>query len=135
LIEQILSYKTLFFNTVATITYAFLSVMNKNLHAALIKICTSRSNPLFHSCYDGVLLGKCCPHSPSLTGPNRWKPEGVKSRLRGVWDRTAKIGNILHGLQSDIVPGVITLQERSCLLFFSGLILKVQDFSLVRIAT
>jgi len=41
LIEQILSYKSLFFNTVTTISSAFLPVINKNLLAALIKACTS----------------------------------------------------------------------------------------------
>ena len=45
LIEQILSYKTLFFNIV-TISYAFPSAMNKSLHVALVKIYTSRGDPL-----------------------------------------------------------------------------------------
>jgi len=38
--EQILSYKSVFLNTVTTINYAFLPAMNKNLHAALVKVCT-----------------------------------------------------------------------------------------------
>ena len=46
MIEQILSYKTQFFNIVITIRYAFLSATNKSLHAALGKICTSRGEPL-----------------------------------------------------------------------------------------
>ena len=46
LIEQILRYKTLFFNTVTTISYAFSPAMNKNLHAVLLKICTERLHPL-----------------------------------------------------------------------------------------
>jgi len=46
LIEQIFSYKTLLFNTVATISSASSPVMNKNLHATLENICTSRSGPL-----------------------------------------------------------------------------------------
>ena len=54
MIEQILIYKTLFFNTATTITYAFLPVMNKNLHAKIIKISTS-GDQLFHSCYDSVI--------------------------------------------------------------------------------
>jgi len=41
LVEQIPSYKTLFFNIVTTISYAFLSAVNKSLNTALIKICTS----------------------------------------------------------------------------------------------
>ena len=37
MIEYILSYKTLFFNRVTTISCMFLPVMNKSLHAALVK--------------------------------------------------------------------------------------------------
>ena len=40
------SYKTLFFNTVTTISCAFSPVMNKSLYAAIITICTSRDDPL-----------------------------------------------------------------------------------------
>lgn len=43
---RVLSYKTLFFNVVATITYAFSPVMSKSLHAMLIKICTTGGEPL-----------------------------------------------------------------------------------------
>jgi hypothetical protein len=38
LIEQILSYKTLFFDLVTTIGYALSPAMNKRLHAALVTI-------------------------------------------------------------------------------------------------
>ena len=61
LIEQILSYKTLSFNIVTTITYAFLLAMNKSLHAALAEICTSGGEPLFHSCYDSIIARKTLP--------------------------------------------------------------------------
>jgi len=37
LMEQILSYKTLFFITVTTISYSFLSAMNKRLCAVIVK--------------------------------------------------------------------------------------------------
>jgi hypothetical protein len=30
--------------------------MNKSLHTALVKICTSVRGPLFHSTYDGVVV-------------------------------------------------------------------------------
>ena len=46
MIQQILSYKTLFFNIVTTISSAFLPVINKSLHEALITICTSAGDPL-----------------------------------------------------------------------------------------
>jgi len=48
LIEQIISYKTLFFDVVIAIGYALLPAMNKNLHAPLVKICTSGGGPLSH---------------------------------------------------------------------------------------
>lgn len=40
-LEKILSYRTLFFNLVITISYVFLSVKNKSLHTTLVKTCTS----------------------------------------------------------------------------------------------
>ena len=55
MIEQILSYKTLFFNIVTAIRNAFSPATNKSLHAALIRICTWGDDPLCHSCYDGVI--------------------------------------------------------------------------------
>jgi len=56
--EQILSYNTLFFDIVTTIGYALSPAMNKSLHAALVKVCTSGGGPLFHSSYDGVVARK-----------------------------------------------------------------------------
>ena len=44
--EKIVSYKTLFFNILTTISYAFLPAMSKSLHATLVKICTCESDPL-----------------------------------------------------------------------------------------
>jgi len=58
LIEQILSYKTLFFSPVITISNAFLPAMNQSLHNMLVEVCTSRGDPLFHSCYDGIIARK-----------------------------------------------------------------------------
>ena len=46
LMEQIFSYKTLFFSIVTTISSAFLPAMNKSPHAALIQTCPSRDDPL-----------------------------------------------------------------------------------------
>jgi len=45
--EQIVSYKKLFFSIVTTISFEFSPVMKKSLHAALIKIFTSEDDPLF----------------------------------------------------------------------------------------
>jgi hypothetical protein len=35
--------------------------MNKNLHAAFVKICTSGGDPLSHSFDDGVVVRKTLP--------------------------------------------------------------------------
>jgi len=51
LIEQILSYKTLFFDIVTTIGYALSPAMNKSLHAALVKIRTSGGAVQGCNCY------------------------------------------------------------------------------------
>ena len=55
--EPILNYKTLFFNIVTTINYAFSPAMNYSLHAALLTICTSGGNPLLLSS-----VMKCTTH-------------------------------------------------------------------------
>ena len=49
MIEQILSYRTLFFNTVTTIGCAFLPAVNKNLHSTLITVCTGEGDILLLS--------------------------------------------------------------------------------------
>jgi hypothetical protein len=61
LTEQILSYKTLFFDVVTTIGYALWPALNKSLDAAIIKICTSGGDSLFRSSYDGVVARKRLP--------------------------------------------------------------------------
>ena len=40
------AYKTLVSNVVTTVKCVFFSVMNESLHAVLIKICTSKGDPL-----------------------------------------------------------------------------------------
>jgi len=59
-IDLILSYKTLFFNIVSTISCAFSPEMNKRLHAALMKICTSGGYPLLKCthCLTGDFMGQ-----------------------------------------------------------------------------
>ena len=46
MIEKLLISKTQFFNIITTTSYAFSPSLNKSLHAAFIKICTSRGEPL-----------------------------------------------------------------------------------------
>jgi hypothetical protein len=53
LIEQILSYKTLFFDVVTTIACALFASDEQEPHAVLVKIYTSGGGPLFHSSYSG----------------------------------------------------------------------------------
>lgn len=57
---QILCYKTHFFNTATTISYAFLPAINMRLLAVLIKICTSTGDP-----QSLTQLLKCTAHCPS----------------------------------------------------------------------
>jgi len=54
LIEQTINYKMVLFNTVTTISYAFSPVMNKSLHAAVMKVFIIGDDPLSLS-----LLLKC----------------------------------------------------------------------------
>ena len=67
LIEQILSYKTLFFSMITTVSYAFLPAMNKSLHAALIRICTHGGDSLL------PLLKHTTNHLTVFTG-TVWSP-------------------------------------------------------------
>jgi len=64
--------------------------MNKSLHAALVKICTSGGGPLFHSSYDGVFARKILStQSIFHRGPN---PDYTV----GVIDSLPKTGKVLH---------------------------------------
>jgi len=109
LIEQILSYKTLFFDIVTAIGYALLPSMNKSLHAVLIKICTSGGGPLFHSSYDGVVARKMLPTQSIFHRPKKMEVRRHQIRtIQWVWyDSSAIIDNVLHGLQTGMGPGVI----------------------------
>jgi len=66
LIEQILSYKILFFNIVTTISYKFLRAMNKSLHAVLVKSCTAVQNMAclsqHHHCWNAPPTTSLCSH-------------------------------------------------------------------------
>ena len=46
-----------------------LLVMNKWLHAVVIKIWTQRMTHFFTAVMTAMLSGKCCSHSPSFIGP------------------------------------------------------------------
>jgi len=78
LIEQIFSYKTLFFNVDTTIPYVFSPAMNESLKAVLIKICTSGGNLLFHYCYDGVVARKMFPMHSIFQQPEQMEVRRFK---------------------------------------------------------
>jgi len=68
LIEQILSYRTLFFNIVTVVSCAFLPVMKKkSLHAELVNICTSGVDLL-------LPLLECTTHCLPVLTSTVWSP-------------------------------------------------------------
>jgi len=62
LIEQFVSYKTLFFNITTTISYSFWPTMNKSLHTALVKIFTAIQNV---TCFNATVATTEMHHPPS----------------------------------------------------------------------
>ena len=95
-------------------------VMNKNLYAALIKICTGWSHPLHHSCYDGI----AAMNTLMMQLIFHW-PEQMELRRCQFWtiwwmlkDNTAKTVNVLHSLPTSMGSGVIVLQKKDCLLLW-----------------
>ena len=109
MIEKILSHKTPFFNIVTTIRKSFLPPINKSLHATFVKISSSRGDPQFHSCYEGVVARKKLP-TQSIFHQHE-QIEASKC--------PAKIGNVLHCLKIDMGLGVNVFQEKVCLLLWS----------------
>ena len=74
----------LFFDIGTTIGYALSPVMNKSLHAALVKICTSGGGPLFHSSYDGVIARKMLSTQSIFHQPEQMEV------WYGAWRRVAR---------------------------------------------
>ena len=66
LLDKILNYKTLFFNTDTTISYAFSSAMNKSLPAVFITICTSGGDPLPPLLKHTTVFTPHCAHIHSI---------------------------------------------------------------------
>ena len=120
MIEQILSYKTLFFDVVTPIGYALLPAMNKNLHATLVKIYASGGGPLFHGSYDSIVARKMLPTQSIFHRPKQMEVGRCQIQtIRWVWyNSPAKIDSVLHGLQTGMGPGVTVLQEKGCLLLW-----------------
>ena len=94
--------------------------MDKSLHAALVKICTSGGGPLFHSSYDGIVARKMLPTQSIF----HW-PEQMEVRRCHIWtiwwvwyDSPVKIDSVLHSLQTGMGPGIIMLQVKGFLLLW-----------------
>jgi len=87
--------------------------MDKSLHAALIKICTSGGGPLFHGSYDGVVARKMLPTQSIFHRPEQM--EVRRRQIRTMWwvwyDSQVKLDNVLCSLQTGMGPGVFMLQE------------------------
>ena len=77
----------------------------------LVKICTSGSDPLFHSCYDSTVAEKMLPTQSILHQPDQTEARGQQIQTTWwVWqDSPDKTGNVLYGLQIDMEPGIIVM--------------------------
>ena len=120
LIEQILSYKTLFFSIVTTISYAFLPAMNKILHAALVKICTSGGDHTVHLSLAQTDGSQKAPNPDCTVG-------GCGRTVQPRW--------AVFSIIFKLVWGLILLCCKRKVVVFCGLTLKVQTFSLIIITS
>jgi hypothetical protein len=107
--------------------------MNKSLQAALVKICTSRGGPLFHSSYDGVVVRKMSTQSifQSVRTDRRQKGPNPDYTL-GVVRQSTRTGNVPHGLHTGMGLALSCCKRK--VVFFSGPILEIRAFSLVIVA-
>ena len=80
LIEQILSYRALLFSIVTTISYAFLPVMHRNLHVALVTIDPSKGDPL-----SLLSLLKCTTHHLTVFTFSIWSSYTFRSVNACQW--------------------------------------------------
>ena len=71
--------KSLFLlNIITTISYVFSPPKSKSLHAAFVKICTSRGGPLFHSCYDSNIARDTLPMQSVFHWPEQMEVRGCQ---------------------------------------------------------
>jgi len=64
------------------------------------------------------LLGKCCPHSPPFISPGDESQKGPNPNYTADVVGLSRQDFQLHGLQTDIRPGIIMLQEKGSLLLW-----------------
>lgn len=67
--------------------------------------------------YDGTVLGRHCPHSPTFTSQNRWKLEGTESSLYWECGRTAQPRLAVFSMAFKLLWGLV--QEKGLILKFS----------------
>ena len=84
----------------------------------LTKICINGSYTFFHCCSGGIIARKMLPTQSIFD-----QPEQMEVRKCQIWTtqwmwfyNPATMGNVLHSLQTDMQPGIIMLQDKSCLL-------------------
>ena len=121
----------LFFSIITTIRCAFSPVMNKSLHVRVIKICNSRGDPLFHSCYDGTVARKMLPMQSIIQFPKQMEEGGTKSWLFGGCGRTVQSRLATCSFIFKLVQGLALSYCRRKAVFFTGLAVEVWDFSSV----
>lgn len=102
--------------------------MNKSLHVTLIKICTSGDDPLFHSCYDGIIVSKMLLMQSIFHQP-KWMEVRILDYVMGIVGESSQDSQC--ALQSSNWYGGWS----SHVVFFSGLTLEVGAFSLVSVVT
>jgi len=76
-----------------------------------------------------LLLGKCCPHSPSFIGLIRWKSEGSKSRLYGGCGRTVQLRLAMCSTVFELIWDQALLCCKRKTVFISGLTREVLTLS------
>ena len=118
MVKKILSYKTVIFNTVTSVSYAFFFQWWTRACILHSKICTSRGDPLFHSSCDDFFARKMLTMQSIFHWPEQVEVRRHQIQTIGwVWlDSTTKTGNVFHGLQACMGCGVIVLQEKGCCL-------------------
>ena len=131
MIKWILSYKTLFFSIVTTISYAFSLVINKSWNAVLVKICTSESDPLFHSCYDSIIARKILP--TQFTDLHRQNSEGTIFRLYCGCTRRVQLRLAMCSMIFKVIWGLALSCCRRKVVVFSGLTLEDWAFSTISV--
>ena len=84
----------------------------------LVKICTSRDDPLFYSCCDGIsgiIARKMLPLQSLFHWPKQMEVRRHQIRtIRWMWyDSLDTPGDVLHGFHSGMWPGFLVFKSLS----------------------